>query len=89
MLTKSKVVVAAVLILGAASAAQAGSDNQSDPTRGFAFGPMGQRVGGSAVNPVDHRSTRGRRMHARAFPHSGRGDFAYVPSMQHRSHLDK
>jgi hypothetical protein len=58
MLTKSKVAIAAALILGAASAAQAGSENQSDPNRGFAYGPEGQRVGGEAVNPVHHLSTR-------------------------------
>jgi hypothetical protein len=58
MLTKSKLAVAAALILGTASAAQAGAENQSDPTRGFAYGPGGQRVGGQAVNPVHHLSTR-------------------------------
>ncbi len=67
MLTKSKLAIATALILGAASAAQAASENPSDPTRGFAYGPMGQRMGGHAVNPVDHLSTR----HAR-------GAFAYV-----------
>jgi hypothetical protein len=58
MLTKNRLAIAAALLLGAASAAQAGSDNQCDPTRGFPYGPEGQRVGGNAVNPVDHLSTR-------------------------------
>ena len=58
MLTKSRLAIAAALLLGAAAVAQAASDNQSDPNRGFPYGPEGQRVGGKAVNPVDHLSTR-------------------------------
>jgi hypothetical protein len=58
MLRKSRLAIAAALLLGAASAAQAANDNQSDPTRGFPYGPGGQRVGGKAVNPVHHLSTR-------------------------------
>jgi hypothetical protein len=58
MLRKSRLAIAAALLLGAASAAQAASDNQSDPTRGFPYGPEDQRVGGNAVNPGDHLSTR-------------------------------
>ena len=58
MLTKSRLGIAAALLLGAASVAQAASENQSDPNRGFPFGPEGQRVGGAAVNPADHLSTR-------------------------------
>ena len=58
MLTKSRLAIAAALLLGAASVAQAANDNQSDPTRGFPYGPEGQRVGGTAVNPADHLSTR-------------------------------
>jgi hypothetical protein len=58
MLTKSRLAIAAALLLGLASAAQAANDNQSDPQRGFPYGPEGQRVGGSAVNPADHLSTR-------------------------------
>ena len=58
MLTKTRLAIAAALLLGVASAAQAASDNQSDPTRGFPYGPEGQRVGGKAVNKADHLSTR-------------------------------
>jgi hypothetical protein len=58
MLTKTKLAFAAALLLGAASAAQAANDNQSDSTRGYPYGPEGQRVGGRAVNPADHLSTR-------------------------------
>lgn len=58
MLTKTKLAFAAALLLGIASAAQAASDNPSDETRGFPYGPQGQKVGGKAVNPNDHLSTR-------------------------------
>ncbi len=58
MLTKTRLAIAAALLLGIASAAQAANDNQSDPTRGFPYGPEGQRVGGKAVNRADHLSTR-------------------------------
>jgi opacity protein-like surface antigen len=50
--------IAALLAVGFASAAQAASENQSDPTRGATTGPEGQKQGGSAVNPADHKSTR-------------------------------
>jgi hypothetical protein len=55
MFTKSRLAIAAALLLGAASVAQA---DQSDPTRGYPYGPEGQRLGGPAVNPADHLSTR-------------------------------
>ena len=58
MLTKTRLAIAAALLLGVASAAQAANENQSDPARGFPYGPEGQRVGGKAVNPVHHLSTR-------------------------------
>jgi Spy/CpxP family protein refolding chaperone len=80
MLTKSKLAIAAALVLGAASAAQAASENPSDPTRGFPYGPLGQRMGGHAVNPVDHLSTR--------YAHAG-GAYAFVrPARVHtRNHF--
>jgi hypothetical protein len=77
MLRKTKLALAAALILGAAGAAQAANDNQSDPTRGFAYGPMGQRVGGSAVNPIHHLSTRGKAHHAAP----AEGAYAFAPGM--------
>ncbi len=55
---EDRLAIAAALLLGVASAAQAASDNQSDPSRGFPYGPEGQRVGGKAVNKADHLSTR-------------------------------
>src|ERR1700684_1196 len=51
-------VLVLAIALSAASAARAGNDNQSDPTRGFPYGPEGQRVGGAAVRPADHLSTQ-------------------------------
>lgn len=82
---------AAVLILGTVAAAQAGNDNQSDPTRGYVFGPSGQREGGGAVNPADHLSTGGRRggVHVTrrvgAYPPgpSPLESYAYVPSSRY------
>ncbi|SRR5579883_1602745 len=58
MSRKAMLAVAAALLLGGAMAAQAANDNQSDATRGYPYGPEGQRVGGKAVNPKDHLSTR-------------------------------
>jgi hypothetical protein len=49
---------AAILGLGAASAVQA-SDTDRNDIGGFRIGPLGQSMGGSAVNPVYHRSLRG------------------------------
>jgi hypothetical protein len=77
MLSRSKLALAAALILGAAGAAQAANDNQSDPNRGFAYGPMGQRVGGSAVNPVHHLSTRGKAHR----PAGSEGSYAFAPGI--------
>jgi hypothetical protein len=67
MLTKNRLAISAALLLAAVSVAQAASENPSDPTRGAPFGPYGQWMGGGAVNPVMHRSTR------RLLP------YAYVP----------
>jgi hypothetical protein len=67
MLTKTKLTLAAVLMLGLASAAQAGG--QDDERGGFRVGPMGQPMS-SGVNPVYHRSLR------EAY---GYGAYGYVP----------
>jgi hypothetical protein len=76
MLNKSRFAIAAALILGAVSAAQAGKEDVDD--RGFACGPLNQRLGGRAVNPVyNHTICYGRR-----------GAYAYVPSRRfHRRWL--
>ena len=56
-MTKTSLVLAAVLTLGLASAAQAGSKDDSEQG-GFRIGPMGQVIT-DGVNPVHHRSLRG------------------------------
>jgi hypothetical protein len=58
MLTKSKLAIAAVLILGAASAAQA--NEPRDEFGGYRVGPLGQSFEGA--NPVYHPSLRRGRM---------------------------
>jgi hypothetical protein len=58
MLTKSKLAIAAVLILGAASAAQA--NEPRDEFGGYRVGPLGQSFQGA--NPAYHPSLRRGRM---------------------------
>jgi hypothetical protein len=65
MFTKTKLVLAAVLVLGAASAVQA-SDKDRNDTGGYRTGPQGQSFQGA--NPAYHRSLR----------HGG-GDYAFSP----------
>lgn len=53
MLNRTRMAVAAVLVLCASSAAHAGgSRNDADPNGGYPVGPMGQIFGG--VNPAMH-----------------------------------
>jgi hypothetical protein len=73
MLSKSRFAIAAALILGAVSAAQAANENTDRAVGGYACGPLHQRLGGRAVNPVYNRTIC-----------YGRGAYAYVPS--HRIH---
>jgi hypothetical protein len=82
MLTKSKLVISAALLLGAASVAQAASENPSDPLRGAPFGPYGQWMGGGAVNPVMHRSTRalGPYAYTRYRARRGYESYGFVPA---------
>ena len=56
MLSKTKTALVAVLMLGIASAAQAGSRDDPDASGGYRVGPMGQSFDG--VNPAVHRPTR-------------------------------
>ena len=72
MLNKSRFPIAAALILGAVSAAQAANEN-IDRELGSACAPLHQRMGGRAVNPVYNRTIC-----------YGRGIYAYAPS--HRMH---
>jgi len=71
MLTKIKVVAAAALMLGAASAAQAANDNQSIDRGGYDVGPLGQCF----VPPDCGRSGYRYR--------SGAYGFAYVPGYRY------
>jgi opacity protein-like surface antigen len=71
MFTKTKLAVAAALVLGAASAVQASDHDNWNDVGGYRTGPMGQHFGG--VNPVYHRSMR-----------NGGGAFAFVPGVPFR-----
>ncbi len=78
MFTKTKLALAAALILGAASAVQAANENDGgNETGGYRTGPMGQHFGG--VNPVYHRSLR----HAYRYD---RSPFAFVPGYHRHWH---
>jgi hypothetical protein len=66
MLTKTSFAIAAALLLGVASAAQAASESKGEQTGGFIHGSEGQKLGGKAVNPAEHRSTRGATANAKA-----------------------
>jgi hypothetical protein len=55
MLTKTKIALAAVLVLGLASAAQAGGRDDAETSGGSRVGPNGQIFDG--VNPAIHRAT--------------------------------
>jgi len=55
MITQTKLAVAALLMLGVASSAQAGSKDDAEHSGGFRIGPLGQTFN-SGVNPVDHPS---------------------------------
>jgi hypothetical protein len=63
MLTKTTLALAAALIIGTASAGFA-NENEDFGEGGYHLGPMGQFLGGDAVNPVYHRSLRGSTAHA-------------------------
>jgi hypothetical protein len=59
VLTRTKMAVAAVVVLCVSSAAQAGgSKNDADSSGGYPVGPMGQIFGG--VNPAFHPDIFGR-----------------------------
>jgi hypothetical protein len=54
----TKIALAAALVLGSAGAVLANDTDHND-VGGFHLGPLGQEMGGSAVNPAYHRSLRG------------------------------
>jgi hypothetical protein len=71
MFIKTKLALAAALIFGVASAAQAASENNGgNETGGYRVGPMGQHFSGA--NPAYHRSMR----YAYRYDNS---PFAFVP----------
>ena len=51
MMSKTRMAVAAALVLGLASAAQAGSRDDADSSGGYAVGPMGQSFTGASSAP--------------------------------------
>jgi hypothetical protein len=53
----TKIALAAALIVGGANAVLA-SDTDRNDVGGFHVGPLGQEMGGDAVNPAYHRSLR-------------------------------
>jgi hypothetical protein len=75
MFTKTKLALAAALILGVASGVQAANENDGgNETGGFHRGTMGQHFGGA--NPVYHRSMRYSMRHEHRYDS---GPFAFVP----------
>jgi hypothetical protein len=70
MLTKTKLALAAVLVLGAASAVQA-NDNDWNDRGGYRVGPLGQSFQGA--NPAFHPSMR------HGFMRHGSGAYAFAP----------
>jgi hypothetical protein len=57
MLSKTKMALAAVFVLGLASAAQAGDRDDPEPRGGSRVGPLGQ-IFDDGVNPALHRPLR-------------------------------
>jgi hypothetical protein len=53
----TKIAFAAALIIGSATAVLANDTDRND-VGGFHVGPVGQEMGGGAVNPTYHRSLR-------------------------------
>ena len=76
MLTKIKLVAAAALMLGAASAAQAANDNQSRDRGGYDIGPLGQCFVPPDCGREGYRYRRG------AY------GFAYVPEYHYGHHRE-
>jgi hypothetical protein len=74
MFSKTKMALAAALVLGLASAAQAGDKDDADVGGGYRVGPLGQSFD-SGVNPVYHPSLSGKSA-------SGRSANAYVDPYQ-------
>jgi hypothetical protein len=85
MSTKTKIVIAAALVLGAASAALAGSDNDSDSNMGGFVHPPSM----DGVNPVYHpgwfpRAARAHRGADTAYGFAPSDAYAFAPSATHK-----
>lgn len=77
MLTKTKIALAAALVLGMASAAQAGSKDDPNSSGGFHVGPMGQFFGAPSARTASPRWRLYERRH-------GMNAYAFVPGYRHR-----
>jgi hypothetical protein len=79
MLTKTKFVIAAVLVLSAASAALAKNDDDGPTRGGFDIGPLGQ-----CMNPPDCGGKHGT---SAAYYGNAANTFGFVPwATQHKHH---
>jgi hypothetical protein len=84
MLTKTKIALAAAVILGSATAVLANDTDRND-VGGYHVGPLGQEMGGDAVNPVYHRSLRaGNQAHASASCVAHAKFFTGLDGVRHR-----
>jgi uncharacterized membrane protein len=81
MTTKTKIAFAALLMLGIASAAQAGSKDDADATGGYAVGPMGQNLQGGAFGYVP-RSGSTIRNEGRCWETTANGNYAWATCPQ-------
>lgn len=77
MLTKTKIAIAAALVLGVASAAQAGSKDDAESSGGFHIGPMGQFFGAPSARTTSPRW----RLYERR---TGTNAYAFAPGYRHR-----
>jgi hypothetical protein len=71
MFSKTKMVLAAALMVGVVSAAQAGGRDDADSSGGYRVGPTGESFD-SGVNPMVHRSLSGSSANAYVDPYQGR-----------------
>jgi hypothetical protein len=84
MLTKTKIALAAAVILASASAGLA-NDKEYNDVGGFHLGPLGQEMGGDAVNPAYHRSLRtAAQSHAAASCESHAKYYTGLDGVRHR-----
>ena len=77
MLTKTKIAIAAAVVLGMASAAQAGSKDDPESAGGFHIGPMGQFLGAPSARTASPRW----RLYERR---NGMNAYAFAPGYRYR-----